>query len=267
VVNKVLQGEKMINVLMVDNDESTIKEVKQYFSNQSSIKISKIVSDGEEAKQEILANSKNYDVILLDPILPSLDGVGILKAMGSNNLKKKVICYTSHNNEFVIKSLAQYNIAFFLIKPVRMELLAERINDATKLEYQEYEFIDNYTTQKISKLLHDLGMPSHIKGYQYIRDAIELMYNNPKYLGGITKELYPFIASKYQTTSSRVERAIRHAIEVSWSRGDYDLMDEIFGHSVDFDRAKPTNSEFLATLADKICLEETQHKVKETNYN
>ena len=110
-------------------------------------------------------------------------------------------------------------------------------------------------TKEISRLLHDLGMPSHIKGYQYIRDSIELMYNNPNVLGGITKEVYPFIADKYNTTPSRVERAIRHAIEVSWTRGDYDLMEEIFGHSVDFDRAKPTNSEFLATIADKLSIE------------
>ena len=126
---------------------------------------------------------------------------------------------------------------------------------AYKVNYQEYEFKPSSMTKTISKLLHDLGMPSHIKGYQYIRDSIELMYNNPDTLGGITKEVYPYIADKYNTTPSRVERAIRHAIEVSWNRGDYDLMEEIFGHSVDFDRAKPTNSEFLATVADKIHLD------------
>ena len=98
-------------------------------------------------------------------------------------------------------------------------------------------------------------MPSHIKGYSYIRDSISLMYNKPSMLGAITKELYPEIASMYDTTSSRVERAIRHAIEVSWTRGDYEVMEEIFGHSVDYDRAKPTNSEFIATLADKLRLE------------
>ena len=122
---------------------------------------------------------------------------------------------------------------------------------AKMLKVKEESYIDI----AIGALLHDLGMPSHIKGYQYIRDSIELMYNNPNVLGGITKEVYPFIADKYNTTPSRVERAIRHAIEVSWTRGDYDLMEEIFGHSVDFDRAKPTNSEFLATIADKLSIE------------
>ena len=152
-----------------------------------------------------------------------------------------------------------------ILKSIDKDILKERIEDSVEINYQKYEFIDNGIDKKISKLLHNLGMPSHIKGYQYIRDAIILMHDDPNYFSGITKQLYPTIAKRYNTTSSRVERAIRHAIEVSWSRGDYDLMDEIFGHSVDFDRAKPTNSEFLATLADKINLDESKYKLR--NYN
>ena len=250
----------MINVLMVDSDVSTINVVKKYFSKESSIKISKVCNDGEEAIKEISAN--NYDVILMDPVLPKRDGIDILKYMNDNDIKRKVIIYSNFNNENIIKAIAQYNISFFLLKTINLDILEERIKDAIKLDYQEYEFVDNYMQQKISKLLHDLGMPSHIKGYQYIRDAIEMMYNNPNLFSGITKEVYPFIANKYNTTSSRVERAMRHAIEVSWSRGDYDLMDDIFGHSVDFDRAKPTNSEFLATLADKINLDKGKVNIK-----
>ena len=107
----------------------------------------------------------------------------------------------------------------------------------------------------ITKILHELGIPSHIKGYQYIREGIGIVYNKPETVGGITKELYPELAAKFDTTVSRVERAIRHAIEVSWNRGSWDLMEEIFGHSVDIDRAKPTNSEFIVTIADKLKLE------------
>ena len=115
--------------------------------------------------------------------------------------------------------------------------------------------ISNNLQISISKILHELGMPSHIKGYQYIREAISMVYDNPEIVGGITKELYPTLADKFDTTVSRVERAIRHAIEVSWNRGDWDLMEEIFGHSVDIDKAKPTNSEFIVTVADKLRLE------------
>lgn len=107
----------------------------------------------------------------------------------------------------------------------------------------------------ITNILHELGVPSHIKGYQYIREGISIIYNNPEIIGGITKDLYPKIAEKFDTTNSRVERAIRHAIEVSWNRGNWDLMEDIFGHSVDIDKAKPTNSEFIVTIADKLRLE------------
>lgn len=255
----------MINLLMVDNDESTIKEVKQYFSSISSINIKKVCQDGKDACDELIKNYKNYNVLLLNPVLPSVDGIGILKMMEDNNINTKVIIYADYNSPNMVKSLYQYDISFYLLKSINKEILKERIEDASRINYQEYEFIDNSINKKISKLLHDLGMPSHIKGYQYIRDAIILMHNDSHYFSGITKQLYPEIALKYNTTSSRVERAIRHAIEVSWSRGDYDLMDEIFGHSVDFDRAKPTNSEFLATIADKINLDENKYKLR--NYN
>ena len=243
----------MINVLMIDSDLSIIKEVKQYFSNRSSINISKVSLDGEDALKKLESN--NYDVILMDPILPKLDGIEILKVMNEKNISGKVIIYSNYNNLNMIKMIAKYNISFFLLKSINLDILEERIIDATKISYDVYDYTPNDMHLKISKLLHDLGMPSHIKGYQYIRDAIIMMHNDPSLFGGITKEIYPSIASKYNTTSSRVERAMRHAIEVSWARGDYDLMDDIFGHSVDFDRAKPTNSEFLATLADKISLD------------
>ncbi len=255
----------MINVIMVDSNESSIKEVKKYFSNQSSINIKKSFSDGLEALNELLSNSKDYDVMLLNPIISSIDGIGILSKIEEHNINIKTIIYSDYNSENMVKYLFRYNISFYLLKSVNMDILSERIIDSTNLKYQEYEYKDTFVTHKVSKLLHDLGMPSHIKGYQYIRDAIITMYEEPKYIGGITKKLYPLIAKKYNTTASRVERAIRHAIEVSWSRGDYDLMDEIFGHSVDFDRAKPTNSEFLATLADKITLDESNIRVHNIN--
>ena len=116
-------------------------------------------------------------------------------------------------------------------------------------------FYHNNIQISITKMLHELGIPSHIKGYQYIREGVTLVYHNPKIVGGITKELYPEIAKKYHSTTSRVERAIRHAIEVSWNRANWELMEEIFGYSVDIDKAKATNSEFIVTLADKLRLE------------
>ena len=134
--------------------------------------------------------------------------------------------------------------------------LEDKILDTfTTSSKKSINILSNNLQISISKMLHELGMPSHIKGYQYIREAISMVYDNPDIVGGITKELYPELATKFDTTVSRVERAIRHAIEVSWNRGDWDLMEEIFGHSVDIDKAKPTNSEFIVTVADKLRLE------------
>ena len=222
----------MINLLMVDSDESTIKEVKQYFSSISSINIKKVCKDGKEACEELIHHGKDYDVLLLNPVLPKVDGIGVLRTVEEHNINSKVIIYADYNNPNMVKAMYQYDISFYLLKSIDKDILKERIEDSVEINYQKYEFIDNSINKKISKLLHDLGMPSHIKGYQYIRDAIILMHDDPNYFCSITKQLYPEIAKRYDTTSSRVERAIRHAIEVSWSRGDYDLMDEIFGHSV-----------------------------------
>ena len=151
-------------------------------------------------------------------------------------------------------AVSLYNINYFMLKPFDLKDLAYQILNL-KTSMGSIVDKDKELQGSITTLLHSLGVPSHIKGYEYIREGIGLMYNNPNMLGAITKEMYPEIAVKFNTTSSRVERAIRHAIEVSWSRGDYDLMEEVFGHSVDFDRAKPTNSEFIATIADKLRLE------------
>ena len=142
-----------------------------------------------------------------------------------------------------------------------MSDLEDKIIDTCKGDETEGKVIDFKKGDlkiSITRILHELGIPSHIKGYQYIREAIDIIYNNPDVIGGITKELYPELAKKFDTTVSRVERAIRHAIEVSWNRGSWDLMEEIFGHSVDIDKAKPTNSEFIVTIADKLKLESSK---------
>ena len=151
-----------------------------------------------------------------------------------------------------MQNMNKLGVDYYMMKPFSLESLEIRLKDiltSKKINDKNLEMERN-----ISKILHTLGVPSHIKGYIYIRDGIKLMYNSTELVGGITKEIYPEIAKKYNSTISRVERAIRHAIEISWNRGDYEVMEEIFGHSVDFDRAKPTNSEFIATIADHLRL-------------
>lgn len=162
----------------------------------------------------------------------------------------------------MIRKVSEYGVNYYILKPFDLTELENRILEVFNvMDSQSINLYHNNLQISITKMLHELGMPSHIKGYQYIREGIAMLYNNPEIIGGITKELYPDIATKFDTTVSRVERAIRHAIEVSWNRGNWQLMEEIFGHSVDIEKAKPTNSEFIVTIADKLRLE----YVKQTN--
>ena len=172
--------------------------------------------------------------------------------MKERKIFKKIFILSSFNDSNVIKNMSKYMVNYYMMKPFSLESLEYRLKDVCLDEDPICVIRDE--TKQISKILHTLGVPSHIKGYLYIREGVNLMLNSKEQVGGITKEIYPEIARKYNTTSSRVERAIRHAIEISWNRGDYDTMEEIFGHSVDYDKAKPTNSEFIATVADHLRL-------------
>jgi two-component system response regulator (stage 0 sporulation protein A) len=277
-----------ITVLISDDNNEFATTLANYLEKDEDMQVVGMAKDGEEALSII--STLKPDVVLLDVIMPHLDGLGVLERLNSMRLEKRPICImlSAVGQDKITQKAITLGAQYYVVKPFDIEVLIKRIKELryyqpstnrgsfivkeTKSQYIDIpQQIDKKSEDGlealVTNIIHEVGVPAHIKGYQYIRDAIELMYNNPKYLGGITKELYPFIADKYDTTASRVERAIRHAIEVSWTRGDYDLMDEIFGHSVDFDRSKPTNSEFMATLADKISLENSGSKLKQTNYN
>lgn len=245
-----------IKIFMIDDNINLVEMVKDYFENNNRIDIVGSAYDGEEGLKIIKENKLDYDLILLDLIMPKKDGLAVLKELKANNINKNVIVATSYNAPDTIRKVSEYGANYYILKPFELPDLEDKILDTfTTSEKKSINILNNNLQISISKMLHELGMPSHIKGYQYIREAIILVYDNPDIVGGITKELYPTLASKFDTTVSRVERAIRHAIEVSWNRGDWDLMEEIFGHSVDIDKAKPTNSEFIVTVADKLRLE------------
>jgi two-component system response regulator (stage 0 sporulation protein A) len=243
--------EKNINLLVIDDNYNITNNIKQYFSSHGSIKVVNTCNNGKEALDYILNFPDKFDMILMDILIPGMDGLELLEKIKFNGVNKKIIVLSSYKKEYSVKKVSAYNVGYYMLKPFSMESLEKRIIDLSKEDIETEDENDNVTLA-VSNLLHSLGMPSHIKGYQYIRESIMMMYENPSMVGGITKEIYPEIADKFDTTTSRVERAIRHAIEVSWNRGDYDLMEEIFGNSVDYDRAKPTNSEFIATIADKL---------------
>ena len=246
-----------IKLMMVDDNINLVEMVKEFFKEHELVEFCYSANDGLEGIELIEKEQNNFDVLILDLIMPNKDGIYVLSEMKKRGINKKVIVSTSYNASEVIREVSEYGVNYFILKPFDLTDLEKRILELTKTntETKNIDFYHSNLQISITKILHELGIPSHIKGYQYIRDGIGIIFERPETIGGITKELYPELANKYDTTVSRVERAIRHAIEVSWNRGDWDLMEEIFGHSVDIDKAKPTNSEFIVTIADKLRLE------------
>jgi len=248
---------KKQRLLVVDDNLSLVNMIRNYISDSDNLELAYEAYDGKQGLDVFMKNQNDIDLVLLDLIMPNKDGLYFLDELKKKNITANVIVITSFNSDEMLRRIATYDIKYFLLKPFDLNDLEQRVLEATN----QVEFKKGITAKEkdlkisVTKLLHELGVPSHIKGYQYIREGILLLYNNPEIVGGITKELYPEIASKFDTSVSRVERAIRHAIEVSWNRGNIDLMEEIFGHSVDYDKAKPTNSEFIVTVADKLKLE------------
>lgn len=250
-----------IRVLMIDDNVALTEMVKEYFKDNKQIEIVSCYYNGVDGIKAIIEKEKDYDIILLDLIMPKKDGIAVLEELKNKNITRNIIVETSYNSPEVIRNVSEYGVNYYILKPFELDDLENRIIDVfKKQDKKSINLYHNNLEISVTRMLHELGMPSHIKGYQYIRDGILMIYNNPDIIGGITKELYPDIATKYNTTVSRVERAIRHAIEVSWNRGNWDFMEEIFGHSVDIDKAKPTNSEFIVTIADKLRLEFIKQK-------
>lgn len=250
-----------IKVLMIDDNVSLTEMVKEYFKNNKQIEIINCYYDGSDGLKAIINEDGKYDLVLLDLIMPKKDGMAVLEELKKRKIQKNIIVETSYNAPDVIRKVSEYGVNYYILKPFELQDLENRILEVfQKQQSKTLNLYNNNLEISVTKILHELGMPSHIKGYQYIREGIMMIYNNPDIIGGITKELYPDVASKYDTTVSRVERAIRHAIEVSWNRGNWDLMEEVFGHSIDIDKAKPTNSEFIVTVADKLRLEYMKQK-------
>ena len=239
----------MKNVLVVDDNTNFVNMLIRYFKNNPRINIKYIGEDGEKGLRILIEHKDDIDLILLDLVMPKKDGLYFLKEFKKLNLRKNIIVMTSLNSDTIIRKVGNYQVDDFILKPYSLEDLESKMVEAFNSSKDNSDI-----KQELSRLLHELGIPSNIKGYEYLREAIINLYNAQN-MTGITKELYPDIASKYDTSPTKVERAIRHAIEVSSNRGDLELMDEIFGHSVDIEKAKPTNSEFIVTIADKLKLE------------
>ena len=275
-----------IKILIADDNIDFVSTVVTYLSAQEDIEIVGTAKDGLEAFDKIIQT--NPTVVLLDVIMPHLDGLGVLEKLVANNAKLPIcIMLSAVGQDNVTARAINLGAEYYILKPFKMDVLIKRIRELVNrpdmrqensINYNEcksnYIDINSQATKeeileiKVTNIIHEVGVPAHIKGYQYLRDGIIMVVNNIEVINQITKQLYPDLAKKYKTTPSRVERAIRHAIEVAWNRGNTDAIDEIFGYTVSAVKAKPTNSEFIAMIADKLRLaHKTDNVKKESLYN
>ena len=258
-----------IKLLVIDDNSSLVKMIEEYFSKTTNIEVSFVANNGEDGIDLINKHQEEVDLILLDLVMPKVDGIEVLQYLKEKGIDKKVIVLTSYNSQEMIRKVSELGANYFMLKPFELTTLRNKIEKVygnSENSSENLDYFQNNLQISISKTLHELGVPSHIKGYQYIREGITLLFKNPDYIGGITKELYPTIAKTFDSTASRVERAIRHAIDISWNRANWDLMVDLFGYTVDIDGAKPTNSEFIVTIADKLRLEFNQQITNILNY-
>ena len=250
-----------ISVLLADDNKDFCDILKNYLDKQNNIEVVDVAFDGLQAYDKIL--SLKPDVVLLDEVMPHLDGIGVLeKLQNVKDINTTCIMLTAVTQEQVTQKAFSLGAKYYIAKPFDMELLVSRIRqlkDANICKNNENKLGVNYTTldleTRVTNILHEIGVPAHIRGYHYMREAIIMAIGDIDVLNYITKELYPSIAKKCNTTPSRVERAIRHAIEVAWNRGRIDAIDNLFGYTINTNKGKPTNSEFIALIADRLRLE------------
>ena len=262
---------KEINLLIAEPNGKLQEEIKQRIKYENNINLIDIVGDGKACLEKVAIHT-NIDVLVLDSVLPTIDGFEVIRRIKSNHnsVVKKIIVTAGLINDCLLDFLNEYGIDLLVMKPYNLDSLISKINKfkttnssrvhySLKINNSNNASIEDLTRNRlvndITHILHEVGIPAHIKGYNYLRTGIEEMYYSIDMQGKITKTLYPLIARKYSTTSSRVERAIRHAIEVAWTRGNVDSIDDIFGYTINAYKAKPTNSEFISMIADRLKLE------------
>ena len=259
-----LRKMREINVAIADDNERILDLLGEIISNDEELKLVGKANNGEDMYH--LIKEKQPDVVLLDLIMPKMDGLSVMEMVSNDKGLKKhpdFIVVTAVGQERITEDAFKKGASYYIMKPFNNEMVLNRIKHANQVIRHELKpqvspgtVIDNRPEPnlegRVTDMIHEIGIPAHIKGYHYLRDAIIMAVEDMDVLNAITKVLYPTVAKKHQTTASRVERAIRHAIEVAWSRGKLDTLDDLFGYTVSNGKGKPTNSEFIALIADKI---------------
>lgn len=259
-----------IKVAIADDNKEFCQIIAQFISAQEEFEVVGIAKDGIEALE--LIERERPHVVVLDIIMPHLDGLGVLERLhdSDNDFFPKIIILSAVGQDKITQRAIELGASYYVVKPFDFQVFIKRLKQTVDIDYitesTNYKSSSSAARKssneernmetKITKIIQEIGVPAHIKGYLYLREAITMVINNMDYLGAVTKELYPSVADKFNTTPSRVERAIRHAIEVAWNRGKIDTIDKIFGYTVNNNKGKPTNSEFIALIADKLRLEQ-----------
>ncbi|NLO93867.1 MAG: sporulation transcription factor Spo0A [Clostridiaceae bacterium] len=265
--------DRKIKVLVADDNAAFGMIITEFLEAQSDIEVTGRVENGEEAIEMI--DSTNPDIVILDIIMPRLDGLGVLTKYKNLEASKKplFIILSAVGQDAITQQALSLGAIYYIVKPFDLNVLVERIRELVRTHNPRVlrmdalpQPIDLSNTSnndseasvqtKVTQIMRDVGVPAHIKGYQYIRDAIIMAVKDREIISAVTKRLYPELAKNHKTTPSRVERAIRHAIEVAWNRGKVDTINKLFGYTINMRKGKPTNSEFIAMVADTLRLSE-----------
>jgi two-component system response regulator (stage 0 sporulation protein A) len=262
--------DRKIKIVIADDNKEFCSILSEYLKKQNDFEIVGIAKDGVEALK--LISQESPDVLVLDIIMPHLDGLGVLERLNSyetTTVIPKIIILSAVGQDKITQRAINLGADYYVVKPFELDVFANRIRQMFNSGYniqevrrpvpsddQSSNLLNNNLESEITNIIHEIGVPAHIKGYLYLREAIFMVVNDVELLSAVTKELYPSIAKKFNTTASRVERAIRHAIEVAWSRGQVETINKIFGYTIHNSKGKPTNSEFIAMVADKLRLKQ-----------
>ena len=253
---------KTTNVVILETNEEFCKELVEKFEQTENFNACALGGNGNVGVGYIAQNKP--DVVILNLVLSGIDGFGVLDYIKNNGINCKTIVISSFSNDEIVNSVIAHGAHYYFVKPVTAQSVVDRCKDLLNSEALSYNVSATVRDkrriasidEKISNIFITIGIPPHIKGYGYLREGIKMAVEDPSIINNVTKELYPNVAKKFETSASKVERAIRHAIEVAWNRGRIDAISAIFGVRVYIGSERPTNSEFIALVADKLILEE-----------
>ena len=244
-------------VIIADNSEEFCAGLTAALKRTEGFQVIGTANDGEQAIRTV--TERKPDVLVLDLMLAKQDGISVLKAISSMENRPVVFATSGFITDYVASAAANLGVRYLMLKPCDLSALVERMEEVRSVGVKQLSAVrsnaNNDIEAMVTNIIHEIGVPAHIKGYQYLREAIIIAVGDMDVINAITKVLYPQVAKTFQTTPSRVERAIRHAIEVAWDRGDLDTLQRFFGYTVSNTKGKPTNSEFIALIADKLQLQ------------